>query len=872
MARVDNTSSTIATLTKVGDVKPDGSTITIETNGTIHSVDQTPLATALVPGSVRPDGTTTTVSNGVLSAVMPTIDSALSDSSTNAVQNRVIKAALDDKPDSSDIPTKTSDLTNDSGFINNNVANLANYYTKTEVGDFSQLLTTHKDSLVNAINDVASSSGNGDMLKTVYDQNDNGIVDNAEKVNNHTVEKDVPSNAVFTDTIYDDTAIQAAIAAKPDMSDIPTKTSDLTNDSDFIDQTDLNTALNGKVDKVTGKGLSTNDYTTEEKTKLANLVTGGNVPQGGLVGQILQKKTTIDFDAEWVDKPTIDSSLSASSENAVQNKVVKAALDAKADTSNLPTKTSDLTNDSGFITIASVPTKTSDLTNDSGFIVNTVNNLTNYYLKSETYTQAEIIALINAASSGGFIVVQTLPTTDISPLAIYLVPKTTVQTENIYDEYINPTATAGAWEKIGDTQIDLSQYQQKTLASPITVDGTSQTTVEGTLSALNTLAGSEMKKSVYDADNDGIVDNAKKINNHTVESDVPANAVFTDTVYDDTAIQAAVSGKVDKVTGKGLSTNDYTDAEKTKLANLVSGGNVPAGGLTGQILQKKSTTDYDSEWVNQPTIPSKTSDLTNDVGFITDSTNSLTNYYKKTETYTKTEVDNLIPSSITVDSSLSDSSENPVQNKIVKGAIDAKADLTTVGSLSSLTTTDKSSIVNAINEVKSSAGSGDMRKSVYDTNDNGIVDNAEKVNNHTVAIDVPANAVFTDTVYDDTALQATVANKVDKISGKGLSTNDYTTAEKDKLSGLVSSAQVPTGGTVGQILKKVSATNYDVAWGDPTSITVDSAMSTTSTNPLQNKIITEALNNKIQVTTTDPGEGSTLATGVLLVVLEASDT
>lgn len=34
----------------------------------------------------------------------------------------------------------------------------------------------------------------------------------------------------------------------------------------------------------------------------------------------------------------------------------------------LPTKTSDLTNDSGFITSADVPTKTSDLVNDSGFI------------------------------------------------------------------------------------------------------------------------------------------------------------------------------------------------------------------------------------------------------------------------------------------------------------------------------------------------------------------------------------------------------------------------------------------------------------------------------------------------------------------------
>lgn len=41
---------------------------------------------------------------------------------------------------------------------------------------------------------------------------------------------------------------------------------------------------------------------------------------------------------------------------------------ALPNTTTIPTKTSDLTNDSGFITAASVPTRTSDLTNDSGFI------------------------------------------------------------------------------------------------------------------------------------------------------------------------------------------------------------------------------------------------------------------------------------------------------------------------------------------------------------------------------------------------------------------------------------------------------------------------------------------------------------------------
>jgi len=45
-------------------------------------------------------------------------------------------------------------------------------------------------------------SGSGDMLKSVYDTDDSGVIDNAEKVNNLTVETAVPVGAVFTDTVY----------------------------------------------------------------------------------------------------------------------------------------------------------------------------------------------------------------------------------------------------------------------------------------------------------------------------------------------------------------------------------------------------------------------------------------------------------------------------------------------------------------------------------------------------------------------------------------------------------------------------------------------------------------------------------------------
>ena len=52
------------------------------------------------------------------------------------------------------------------------------------------------------VDDAMASAGTGDMLKNVYDTNNNGIVDNAEKVNGLTVQTAVPANAKFTDTTY----------------------------------------------------------------------------------------------------------------------------------------------------------------------------------------------------------------------------------------------------------------------------------------------------------------------------------------------------------------------------------------------------------------------------------------------------------------------------------------------------------------------------------------------------------------------------------------------------------------------------------------------------------------------------------------------
>ena len=60
----------------------------------------------------------------------------------------------------------------------------------------------------------------------------------------------------------------------------------------------------------------------------------------------------------------------------------------------------------------------------------------------------------------------------------------------------------------------------------------------------------------------------------------------------------AISGKVDKVSGKGLSTNDYTTTEKTKLSGIASGAEV-------NVQSDWSVTDTTSDAYikNKPTIP-----------------------------------------------------------------------------------------------------------------------------------------------------------------------------------------------------------------------------------------------------------------------------
>ena len=256
---------------------------------------------------------------------------------------------------------------------------------------------------------------------------------------------------------------------------------------------------------------------------------------------------------------TMDTALSATSENGVQNKVITAALNGKQNILTAGTGvTIDTTDPShpqisaniDYANLINKPTKLSDFTNDENFITNTANNLSNYYLKTETYTQSEVNDLISQLASLSVEIVESLPTSDISTTTIYLI---NVSGTNNYNQwmYINNT-----WANIGSTSVDLTNYytkgqtdtlldskvdkvigkglstndftnayksvldnytvdstldststnpiqnavvtqaldakQPKTLSSPITIGGTSQTTVESALGGLNSLCGTKL--------------------------------------------------------------------------------------------------------------------------------------------------------------------------------------------------------------------------------------------------------------------------------------------------------------------------------------------------------------------------------------------
>ena len=123
----------------------------------------------------------------------------------------------------------------------------------------------------------------------------------------------------------------------------------------------------------------------------------------------------------------------------------------------------------------------------------------------------------------------------------------------------------------GDEMADLNKITDSDISS------------YGVVSSPDTLTGTAAEnKAIFDK---LIRECVKEIVNNAIDKINSMSGNVTD-------IEAALNGKVDKITGKGLSSNDYTDAEQQKLETIEAGAQQntvsSVAGKTGAVILSKS--------------------------------------------------------------------------------------------------------------------------------------------------------------------------------------------------------------------------------------------------------------------------------------------
>ena len=273
---------------------------------------------------------------------------------------------------------------------------------------------------------------------------------------------------------------------------------------------------------------------------------------------------------------------------------------------------------------------------NAGFITKTVSDLVNYYTKTDTYTKAEVNALIDLIPKFDIEVVETLPTTDISPTTIYLVPDSST-TGNLYTEYIYVNNT---WEILGSEQVDLSNYYTKS----------------------ETYNKQEVDRAIASID--------------------------LSSYYTKTETDTALSGKVDKVTGKGLSTEDYTTAEQTKLAGIEAEANKT---VVDSALSSTSTNPVQNKVIKSHF---------DYVQYTTHKAQQIVDDEYKATKYPSVKAILDYSEALTNKVTSMSSSSTDTQYPSAKATYDTIKDVDDkIGTLSSLDTVNKTDLVTAINEV-----------------------------------------------------------------------------------------------------------------------------------------------------------------------------
>ena len=248
------------------------------------------------------------------------------------------------KADTSSIPTKTSELTNDSGFLTSH-QDVSGKADKTYV--VAELAKKPNESHTHSYNDLTDkptipSTTNLATKKELTD----GLATKSDATHNHDkVYAPITHEHKQYLTSHQDLS---GYALKTEIPTVPTKTSQLTNDSGFIKSIPSEYITETEL---SAKSYATETYVTNEIAKAS--LSGGEVD--------------------------------------LSEYATKEELATKADKTAIPTKTSQLTNDSGFLTehqdISGLATKT-ELTNGLKTKSDTTHNHDAVYSKTNhTHSQ-----------------------------------------------------------------------------------------------------------------------------------------------------------------------------------------------------------------------------------------------------------------------------------------------------------------------------------------------------------------------------------------------------------------------------------------------------------------------------------------------------
>lgn len=213
----------------------------------------------------------------------------------------------------------------------------------------------------------------------------------------------------------------------------------------------------------------------------------------------------------------------------------------------------------------SIPTATSDLNNDSGFITKAVADLTNYYTNSQTYTRDEINQRLSQIPKFSISVVSSLPASG-DATTIYLVRGGI--SEDLYTEYI---WVNGAWEILGSQRVDLTGYATETWVTGQLGSYLKESELE---SAISTALG------YTPASEDSVSQLSEKID------DLPNNKALIDKVSENVPIV--------KVAEQPTFVNDISECTDTSKMYVLPNGHLAAYMKTEVTTEGSTKPSYDN--------------------------------------------------------------------------------------------------------------------------------------------------------------------------------------------------------------------------------------------------------------------------------------